>query len=319
MSASQRIRRHLVAGLASSLALSFFPAAHAAYEPKLLRIGFQKSAATLTLLKAEATLEKRLASLGVDVKWIEFPAGPQLLEGLNVGSVDFGFVGEAPPIVAQAAGANFVYVGYETEAPAAESLLVQKDSPIRTVAELKGKRIALNKGSNVHYFLVKLLEKHGLKYSDVQVSFLTPADARAAFEKGSIDAWVIWDPFTSAAEKQLGARQLANGAGVVKNYQFFLAEREFATRRPEVVKILLEEINRKGQAIRQDIRGAASRLAPLQGLPEDVLEQALTRYQHGVSPITAEALDSQQKIADTFTELKLIPRTFKVTDATLKN
>lgn len=288
------------------------------YNPKLLRIGFQKSAATLTLLKGDGSLEKRLAPLGIDVKWVEFPAGPQLLEGLNVGSIDFGFVGEAPPIVAQAAGANFVYVGYEGEAAAAEAVLVQKDSSIKGIAELKGKRVALNKGSNVHYFLVKVLEKHGLKYSDVQVSFLTPADARAAFEKGSIDAWVIWDPFTSAAEKQLGARQLANGVGVVKNYQFFLAEREFATKRADVLKIVLEESNKKGQLIKKDIKAAANQLSPLQGLPADVLESSLARYEHGFYEINAEALSSQQKIADTFAELKLIPKTFQVTDATLK-
>lgn len=178
-----------------------------------LRIGYQKSASVLAWQKKEGTLEKRLAPLGVTVKWVEFPAGPQLLEGLNVGSVDVGFVGEAPPIFAQAAGANFVYIGNDPAAPEAEALVVPKDSTVKTVAELKGKKIALNKGSNVHYLLVKVLERNGLKYSDIQPVFLPPADARAAFEKGAVDAWVIWDPFLAASEKQIGARILPMAAG----------------------------------------------------------------------------------------------------------
>src|SRR5271170_1332478 len=129
----------------------------------VLRIGYQKYG-TLVLLKARGSLEKRLAPLHVEVKWTEFPAGPQLLEGLNVGAIDFGTVGEAPPIFAQAAGADLVYIGNEPPASAAEAILVPKDSPIKTVAELKGKKIALNKGSNVHFLLVKLLEQAGINY-----------------------------------------------------------------------------------------------------------------------------------------------------------
>ena len=127
-----------------------------------IRIGYQKYG-TLVLLKARGGLEKRLAPLHVQVKWTEFPAGPQLLEGLNVGSIDFGTVGEAPPIFAQAAGADLVYVGNEPPASTGEAILVPKNSPIKSVAELKGKKVALNKGSNVHFLLVKLLEKAGVR------------------------------------------------------------------------------------------------------------------------------------------------------------
>jgi sulfonate transport system substrate-binding protein len=166
----------LVAALASPRAWS--------QERTVLRIGYQKYG-TLTLLKARGDLEKRLAPQGVDVRWTEFPAGPQLLEGLNVGSIDFGTVGEAPPIFAQAAGADIVYLANQPPAPAAEAIVVPKGSAVKTVADLKGKRIALNKGSNVHYLLVKVLEHAGLKYGDVQTVFLPPADARAAFERNT--------------------------------------------------------------------------------------------------------------------------------------
>ena len=280
-----------------------------------LRIGFQKSASLLTLQKSQGTLEKRLAPLGVGVKWVEFPAGPQLLEGLNVGSVDVGFVGEAPPIFAQAAGAQFVYIGNDPAAPEAEALVVRKDSPIKTVADLKGKKVALNKGSNVHYLLVKVLEKNGLKYSDIQPVFLAPADARAAFEKGAVDAWVIWDPFLAAVEKQTGARILADGRGAVSNYAYYLAERGYVAQNPKVIEALFADSVERGNWLKANLDQAAALIAPLQGLDVDVVKLALRRYQFGVLPLTPAVAAAQQQIADTFAELKLIPKAIRVADA----
>ena len=280
-----------------------------------LRIGYQKSASVLAWQKKEGTLEKRLSPLGVSVKWVEFPAGPQLLEGLNVGSVDVGFVGEAPPIFAQAAGANFVYIGNDPAAPQAEALVVQKDSPIKSVAELKGKKIVLNKGSNVHYLLVKLLEKNGLKYSDIQTVFLPPADARAAFEKGAVDAWVIWDPFLAASQAQIGARILADGSGVVNNYSYYLAERGYAQKNPQVIKTLFDDTVEQGRWIKANVKAAAAAIAPLQGLDADVLEVALRRAEYRVTPLTPQVAVDQQKIADTFFELKLIPKPIVINEA----
>src|ERR1700721_3778318 len=217
------------------------PPAVAQNSDNVLRIGYQKYG-TLVLLKARGSLEKRLAPLHVEVKWTEFPAGPQLLEGLNVGSIDFGTVGEAPPIFAQAAGADLIYVGNEPTASAAEAIVVPSNSPIKTLSELRGKKIALNKGSNVHYLLVKLREKGGVKYSEIDPIYLTPADARAAFERGSVDAWVIWEPFLAAAQRQTGARILADGEGVVSNHQFFLASRVYAQKRSDVISVVLDEV-----------------------------------------------------------------------------
>jgi sulfonate transport system substrate-binding protein len=281
-----------------------------------LRIGYQKSASLFVLQKAQGTLEKRLAPLGVDVRWVEFPAGPQLLEGLNVGSVDIGHVGEAPPIFAQAAGANFVYIGNDPAAPEAEAIVVAKDSPLKTVADLKGKRVALNKGSNVHYLLVRALEKAGLKYTDIQPVFLAPADARAAFEKGAVDAWAIWDPFLSAAEKQLGVRQLADGrGGVANNYLYYLGERRFVERRPDVIKALFEDSVEQGRWIKSNLKQASAIIAPIQGLDAEIVESALRRYKFGVAPVTDAIAAEQQRIADVFFELKLIPKTVRIADA----
>ncbi|MCA3238921.1 MAG: sulfonate ABC transporter substrate-binding protein [Curvibacter sp.] len=304
----------LVAGVLLINFLLLLPVAQAQGKGEL-RIGFQKSASLFVLQRAQGTLEKRLAPLGVSLKWVEFPAGPQLLEGLNVGSVDVGFVGEAPPIFAQAAGARFVYIGNDPAAPEAEAVVVPKGSPIKSVAELKGKKIALNKGSNVHYLLVKLLEKNGLKYSDVQPVFLPPADARAAFERGAVDAWVIWDPFLAAAEKQIGARILADGKGVVNNYAYYLAERSYVEKRPEVIEALFADLVAQGKWLKANIKQAAAIIAPLQGLDADIVEVNLRRYQYGVVPVSDAVLAEQQKVADAFFDLKLIPKAIVVREA----
>nr|WP_315597029.1 sulfonate ABC transporter substrate-binding protein [uncultured Cupriavidus sp.] len=309
----------LATGLVYGLTATPAAAQSQTVNPKQLRIGYQKYG-TLTLLKARGTLEKRLAPQGITVKWTEFPAGPQLLEGLNVGAIDFGTVGEAPPIFAQAAGAQLAYIGNEPPAPTAEAIVVPKGSTLKSVAELKGKRVALNKGSNVHYLLVKQLEKAGVAYGDIQPVYLPPADARAAFERGAVDAWVIWDPFLAAAEKQLGARVLADGrdAGgknVVSNHQFYLASRPYANARPDVVNVILDELFALGQWAEKNPKEAAQVLVKETGLDTSVLDLAVSRFSYGAKPVTAEVLAEQQRIADAFVTLKLIPKPIKVSDA----
>lgn len=307
---THNLRRSLVALFAAAISLSSI--AHA--EDDTLRIGFQKSAATLSLLKAAGTLEQRLAEQGVNVTWTEFPGGPQLLEGLNVGSVDFGLTGETPPVFAQAAGADLRYVAFEPASPAAEAILVAQDSPIQSVADLKGKRVALNKGSNVHFLLVEALKEAGLNYSDVQAVYLPPADARAAFVSGSVDAWVIWDPFLAAAQDQIEVRNLRDGEGLVQNYQFYLATAPYATNNPKVIAALVDEINQVGQKIKADYDAAAEQIAPVLGLPKATTQTSIERQQYGAQFITPEVVEAQQKIADTFTELKLIPKALDLTE-----
>jgi sulfonate transport system substrate-binding protein len=317
ISNDKRKTRRQTLGMLSAMAVaSALPSAVLAQSKSTLRIGFQKYG-TLTILKARGTLEKRLAAQGIDVKWAEFPSGPVLLEGLNVGSVDFGTVGEAPPIFAQAAGANLVYVANEPPAPLSEGIVVPKNSALKSVADLKGKKIALNKGSNVHYLLVKALEKAGLDYKGVETVFLPPSDARAAFERGSVDAWVIWDPFLAAAEKQLGARILADGKGLVANHQFFLASRPFAEKNPEVIRIIIEELVKIDEWGKDNLKEVANILSTQIGLDASIVELAATRYTYGVKPISDAVLAEQQKIADVFANLKLIPKKITVRDATL--
>jgi sulfonate transport system substrate-binding protein len=310
----QQRRRTLGMLFAAAVAAPFVDIAQAASAPREVRIGYQKYG-TLTLLKGRGTLEKRLAEKNITVKWTEFPAGPALLEGLNVGSIDFGTVGEAPPIFAQAAGANLVYVGNEPPSPDSEAIVVPKTSTLRSVTELKGKKVALNKGSNVHYLLVKALEKAGVDYREIQTVYLPPAEARAAFERGAVDAWVIWDPFLAAAEKQLGARVLADGKGLAANHQFYVAARAFAEQSPDVVRAVIDELAKVDEWGRTHQQEVAAILAAQTGLPVDVVALAARRYAYGVRTVTPDVLAAQQKIADTFHSLKLIPKPIVVRDA----
>lgn len=281
-----------------------------------LNIGFQKYG-LLPIVKQRGDLDLALKAQGIQVKWVEFPAGPQLLEGLNVGSVVFGESGEAPPIFAQAASPNLVYVANQPAAPNAEALIVQKNSPIQSIQDLKGKRVALNKGSNVHYLLLKLLEKNQLTLQDIQVVYLPPADARAAFEKGAVDAWVIWDPFFAAAEQQIGARVLATGQNLVSNHQFYLADRKFAEQHPEVLKTVVQQLNQTTEWVKTHQDDAARLLEKPTALDFNILKTSISRMGFGVTPLSSEVIQQQQYVADAFYQQKLIPQPLKIQDAIL--
>jgi sulfonate transport system substrate-binding protein len=283
-------------------------------QDKVVRIGFQKYG-KLVLLKSKGTLEEKLKEKGFKVVWTEFPSGPPLLEALNIGAIDFGNTGEAPPIFAQAAGAPIQYVAYEPPAPKGEAILVPKDSPLKSVADLKGKKVALNKGSNVHYLLVKALEKAGVKYSEIEPVFLAPADARAAFERGAVDAWVIWDPFQAAAEAATGAHTLADGSGIVSNYQFYFSSKKFLESDPAIVDLVLAQLSEVDDWARRDIHAVAEQLAPAIGLPVPVVEVALKRQAYGIKPITDGVVADQQQVADSFFALGLLPKQIRISDA----
>lgn len=287
-------------------------------QDKVLRIGFQKYG-KLVLLKGKGSLDAKLKPLGYSVSWTEFPSGPPILEAINVGSIDFGNTGEAPPVFAQAAGAPIRYVAYEPPAPKGEAILVPKASPLATVAELKGKKVAFNRGSNVQYLVVKALEKAGVAYGDITPVFLAPADARAAFERGSVDAWAIWDPYQAAAEVALEARVLADGTGTVANTQFYLAAQKLLDADPKVVDALLDALREVDVWAQSDIHAVAEQLSPSVGLSVPVLELALKRQSYGIKPIDAATLAEQQKLADTFHKLGLIPKPINVSDIARKS
>ncbi len=274
-------RRTIITGIALAAGWAGSARVHAA--ENVFRISYQKGAVNLVLLKERGTIEQALKPQGWSVTWAEFPAGPQLLEALNVGAADFGEVGDTPPIFAQAAGADIVYVGHEAPSPKNEAILVPKDSPIKTIADLKGRKIALAKGSSVHNLLLRALEANGFAYTDVQPVFLTPADARAAFESGAVDAWAIWDPYYAAVEIDLGARTVANGTGLVAAVGFLIARRPFAEGHPKVIETALAVLGDIDLWFNTHPGEAAAEMSPRLGLPAVVLQRGFERTPLGAS------------------------------------
>lgn len=301
-------------GLSGPIAASARAQAKSAAPPLTqLRIGYQKSAVNLVILKQQGALEKRFP--GVEIKWLDFPAGPQLLEALAVGSLEFGLTGDAPPVFAQAAGKDLVYVGAEPAKPESSAILVGKDAAINTLADLKGKKIALQKGSSAHYLLVQAVAKAGLGWSDIQPIYLAPADARAAFERHSVDAWVIWDPFYAATELAIQPRVLTTGTGLSGNNSFYLASRLFATDHPDALAVLFDELTRADRFAQQHRPEAIKLIANFSGLDAGVVSLFLQRRPPSpVGPITRTTVAQQQQVADTFKKLGLIPKPVQVAD-----
>lgn len=285
--------------------------ANTSQKSSVVRIGYQKYG-TPFLLKARGNLDQRFKSQGIAVQWIQFPAGPQMLEALNAGSLDYGHTGETPPIFAEAAGAPLVYIGNEIPDPEGEAILVPKNSPLQKVAELKGKKVALNKGSNVHYLLVQALTAAGLQYSDIHPVYLPPADARAAFDQGNVDAWVIWEPYLTVAKRAVGARVLQDGKGLAANRQFYLAAKPFAEQHPDRVKAIIEETEKVDSWTKTHLQEAATLLSPQIGIDVPTLTEALRGRSYQFEPIRPETVAYQQKIADTFFKLGLIPKQVNV-------
>lgn len=300
--------------LAASISAVAVPKAlRAAEAPKEFRIGYQKGG-LFSVAKQQQTFEKRLKPLGVEtVKWTEFQFGPPLMEALGLGAIDIGPVGDSPPVFAQAAGANVVYIA--ATAASQNALLVPANSPVKSVAELKGKKIAIAKGSSSHNLTVQLLKKAGVRYDEITRVYLTPADAAAAFARGSVDAWTIWDPYFAIAELRQKARVLATDGDVKPSHSFYLANRDFANRHPNVVQAVIEEIGKLTEWSAANRDQLAALISQVTGVDFAAQQRAVNRAIIELKPFTPEVIAQQQEIADTFFELGLIPRKIAVREA----
>jgi aliphatic sulfonates family ABC transporter substrate-binding protein len=303
-------RRVLLAGAAASLAA--VRRARATTIP--LRIGYQKNG-SLPILKQHRTLEARLGEAGVAVQWVEFNSGPPMLEALNAEGIDFGATGDTPPLFAQAAGANLVYVAYQPTPGANSAVLVHADGRIKTLADLKGSRVAFTKGSSAHNVIVRVLQKAGLSYGDIHPVYLQPPDATAAFRQGAVDAWSIWDPFYAIAERDPNTRVLTSALGVAPSNSFFLARRAYATERGAIVSAVIDEITKVTTWIGTHQDEVAHAMAEATGVPEDIQRITVARGNYATGLMTDAVVAQQQAIADTFFGLGLLPNAIRVRDA----
>jgi len=282
---------------------------------RVVRLGYQTSG---DLAHEKGVIEKRLNPQRVDVQWTQFISGPPLLEALNVGSIDLGPTGETPPIFAQAAGTNLVYlVNMPASSGDGEAIIVPKDSPIRTMADLKGKKVAYARGTALTYFLVKALEEVGLKFSDIQPVNLTIADGRSAFLNKTVDAFVAIDPSLLQFQREGSIRVLRNAKGIKTPGSYYLASRDFATNNPELLKAILEEYYKVGQWANNNRHEAAKILAPKIKVDVPTMELLLTRRSFNMKPITEAVISAQQQVADLLYQLKIVPKQVDIRLATL--
>jgi len=307
------LSRLLAATLLVGLGVSH---SHAVQADQSLRIGYQKSSTLITLLKTQGSLEQQLAKQGVTLSWHEFASGQPLLEALNLGNVDLSAdVADTVPVFAQAAGAKLSYFAQEAPSPAAQAILLHQDSPLKSLADLKGKTVAVTKAAGSHYLLIAALSKAGLKFSDIQPAYLTPADGRAAFENRKVDAWVTWEPFLSSAQRQLSTRTLGNTKELAQYQRYYLTGTAFAKANPKLLETLFNELVKTGDWLRAHPQEAAKILSPLWGnLDPAIVEQANSRRSYQVRLVKPESLKEQQKIADAFFAEGVLPKQINAAD-----
>lgn len=304
------------ATLAAAVPAALLPATARAADPERVRIGYQKSSTLMIWLKSHGLLEKAFAARRIAVQWHEFASGLPLLEALNVGALDLSAdVADAVPPFALAAGAKLTYFATEAPSPKAQAIVVKADSPIASVAQLKGRKVAFAKGAGVHYLVLEALRSAGLTIRDIEPAFLSPADGRAAFEQGSVAAWAIWDPFLAAVQRQSSVRVLVDGEKLSAYRRFYLAATPFAERHPEVLAAVYGELARAGAWIKQNPAAAAEWHGPIIGLDAPTVAAANERRSYRVQPTDEAALAEQQRIGDAFTAAQVLPKAVKVADS----
>lgn len=271
----------------------------------------------LAVLRRQGNFLQNMATKGYSVKWVEFGGGPQQFEALNTGNLDITFAGESPSIFAQAAGMPIVYIATTNPNPKSVAFLVPNNSTIKTIADLKGKKVALQKASAVQYTLVKGLAQAGLKLSDIQPVYLPPADANVAFSQQQVDAWVIWEPFITWTEEKRTGRILKDGEGLKDIGNFYTTSRKFAQEHPEFIKLFLEEVQKAEAWSKDNPRQFAKLIAGEVGIDAAAMEKIITKYNPGILPITEQVITKQQEIADMYYTIGMLPQRVDVKQAML--
>jgi len=281
---------------------------------RVVRIGHQRFGA-LFYLKAKNSLEHRLAKMGWSVEWTEFVAGPPIL---GKGKIDLGYAGVAPPIFAQSEGVPFVYIANDSALPGSMGIIVPQDSPIRTLADLKGKKIAATQKSAGHYLLIRALTQAGLQLKDAQFVDLSPPKAQEAFVRGEVDAWAIGQPFLAQLQETMPVHFLANSDGLMNDRNFYLASRSFASDFPDIVKIVMGETRQMATWITKNPEPAAELLSARRGMKITTAIKLTKSRRYDLLPIQDRAVEEQQRIAEIFFRLGLLPERIWIEDVIWK-
>ncbi|POF62381.1 putative aliphatic sulfonates-binding protein precursor [Novacetimonas maltaceti] len=298
------LNRRSLMTLMLSGATAMLAAGQASAAPQRIRIGYQKYG-TLILLKEKGFLEAALANTGITVEWSQFPAGPPLLQAMAAGAIDVGQTGDLPPVFAQAnIPDSIVYFGHEPKSGSSEAIIVHDDSPIRSIEDLRGRRVAVTRGSDANWLLLSSLLQKGLSFHDIHLSYLLPAAARPAFEAGTIDAWAIWDPYLSAVGQK--TRALATGADIKGAMSFYLSSLSFYQNIPDLlvaVRNAIIECDNWAQAHREDVTRI---LASSTGLAPDIVRNSVDKLPFRFNAMDDDSIAQQEEIAAAFHKENLI-------------
>jgi sulfonate transport system substrate-binding protein len=306
-------RRNFLISASSLLASTPVGSAISAEPLKELRIGYQKIGALL-IVKAQKALEQQFEPQGVRVRWVEFAFGPPLLEALGAGAIDYGYTGDAPPIFAQAARAKLLYAAAIPARGYGQAIVVPAASSIQDVAGLAGKKVAVAKASSAHNLLVAALESVKLPWTAITPIYLAPPDAAAAFVRGAVDAWSIWDPFFAIAELKQKARALSLDRSVTTQNSFFLVNSGFAATHPEVVAAINGAVATSTTWADRHRGQVAAILAEASGVDLAAEQRSVDRAEFTFGPLNNDVLAQQQEVADRFQKLGLIPAPIRVRD-----
>ncbi|MFI6870822.1 ABC transporter substrate-binding protein [Nocardia sp. NPDC050406] len=277
-----------------------------------LRIGDQKGTGTQALLEAAGELK----DIPYRIEWSQYTSGPPMLEAINAGAVDIGGVGNAPPVFAAAAGSKIKIVSAYRVGTSGQAIVVPPNSTLRAPEDLRGKKIAVAKGSSAHHHLLTVLDKAGLSFDDIEPQYLQPADALAALTTGRVDAWAIWDPYTAQAQQQAQARILVDGKGYVEGDAFYVAGDKALgkTGTATALRDLLDRIKRAHTWVNANPEPWSRTFAQLTGLPYEVAHQSVTREPYRDHPIDDATIAAEQRVADIFADADLVPERVTITD-----
>ncbi len=257
-----------------------FPTAWAQAQtaPVTVRIGYQPSSSVLLVGKAKGFYEKEMAKQGAKVEWIPFLSGPVMIEAAAGDRVDLLGVGNMPVLNARSGGIDVKVIAKAAFNPATNAVLVRVGSPIRTLADLKGKKVAAQVGSSVHYFLYQLLTPLGLSIKDLQLVNLAGPDQGPALESGAVDAIVLWMPYRTQLEKAGKARALADSAHVPGSLSFYATRGAFGTAHPALVEAFLKATKATNDYMKKHPKESLDVLAKDSQFPKDILAESLKGF-----------------------------------------
>jgi len=297
------------------LALTGCSKAASGKDLKEINIGIQQSLSPLWIAKEKGWFEEEFKKDGIKVKWTEFQSGPPQFEGLAANKLDFSQVGNTPVIGGQAAGVKFKEIALAQDGLKGNGILVRKDSGIDKLEDLKGKKVAVAKGSSGFGFLYKSLDLAGIAPEDVEIIQLQPDEAMPAFESGSVDAWAIWEPFLSLQTIQNDAKILANGETInTVSPAFTLVRTGFSDEHPEYVERFLKVYDKTVRYQKDNQAEAVEIYSKLKKLDKKVIENVLQNTEPLNEKITDEIIKAQQETADRQYKLKAIDKEIDVSE-----